>query len=77
MELISRGKVGDTGDQVPAPTSITRAPCALRVKVRFTLMLRGAFDGDEQHESTNEAAARWRRHGKFSELEGRGAGSRG
>ena len=33
-------KVGDTGDQPPAPASITRAPCALRVKVRFTLMPR-------------------------------------
>ena len=40
MELIPRGKVGDTGDQAPAPASITRAPCALRVKVRVTLMPR-------------------------------------
>ena len=40
LELIPRGKVGDTGDQAPAPAPITRTPCALRLKVRFTLMLR-------------------------------------
>ena len=40
MELIPRGKVGDTGDQAPAPAPITRTPRALRLKVRFTLMLR-------------------------------------